>query len=367
MKFTVPRDTLLHPLEQIIGAVERRQTDAILGNVLIEAVSDALNLTASDSNIELYSTVSTPVDVPGATTVPARKFYDICRSLPDSAVIEFLLEADKVKLKSGRNRFTLSTLNAAEFPHHKPFIEIDNRVALKESDLLHVLKRSSFAMALEDVRFYLKGIKLEVDGKNLSCIASDGHRLAYSSISIDSSISEPIDAIIPRKSVLELIRLLNDSEELVELSIEGNRVQIELPEVRMISKLVDGRFPDYNRAIPIDGDKELRVDKNLLNQSLGITSILIDDKFKGVRLSLAENKLAVDSSNNLHEQADDEIEAEYSSDPVQIGLNVVYLLDVLNVIDTENVRMRLKDGASSILVTNDDDSMHKYVIMPIRL
>ena len=366
MKLSAEREDLLHPLQQVIGAVERKQTQPILGNVLIEANQDGLVFTATDSEIELRAMVSVHADVNGAVTVPARKLLDICRSLSDNSRVDLELSASKLKLKSGRSRFTLATLPADEFPKVGEITE-GQELQLKENDLNEAIHNTAFSMAQQDVRFYLNGMLLEIGMNKLCCVATDGHRLAYSETSTDLSPDEPVRAIIPRKSVNELARLLGKEEHPVTVFISKNHLQVTLPGVRVTTKLIEGRFPDYNRVIPIDGDKKLQVDRELLRQSLGRAAILSNEKYRGVRLALSPKVLTISSNNPEQEEAIDDMEVDYSGGDVEIGFNVSYVLDALNIVETEEVCLFLKDGNSSMLLTPSGETGNKYVIMPMRL
>jgi len=366
MKFSTQREILLHPLQQVIGAVERRQTLPVLGNVLFEATTDSLTLTASDSEIELQAVTNLHVDVPGAVTVPARKMLDICRSLPESARLDVELDGQKIKVNSGRSRFTLATLPAAEFPKVKEIVD-GQHLTLKESELSRSIRNSSFSMAQQDVRFYLNGLLMEIGQQKLCCVATDGHRLAYAETATDTEPDEPVRAIVPRKSINELARLLSDEDKSCNLLINNNFLQIQLEGVRLTTKLIDGRFPDYNRVIPIDSDKNLLVDRESLRLSLSRAAILSNEKYKGVRLALETGVLTISSNNPDQEEAIDEQEVDYTGESMAIGFNVSYLLEVLSTLDTENVRIYLKDGGSSVVVTPEPHNNCKYVIMPMRL
>ena len=368
MKFSTQREILLSPLQHVVGAVERRQTSPILGNVLIETDENNLTITASDSEIEMQAKVKIHVDEVGATTVPARKLLEICKHLPDSARVDFSNVGDKVLFKSGRSKFTLATLSADEFP------KVDNltsaqRVVLPAKVLHQCIRNTAFSMAHQDVRFYLNGMLLEIGADRLSCVATDGHRLAYSQCATDAEPETPVRAIIPRKSVNELQRLLGsvDPEDSVTLFVTAQHLQVQVGGVRLSTKLIDGRFPDYNRVIPIDGNKELLIDCQTLKQSLTRASVLSNEKYRGVRIALQTGILTISSNNPDQEEAIDELEVDYTGDSAEIGFNVTYLLDVLNSLDTENARILIKDGNSSALITPETSSDNKYVVMPMRL
>ena len=367
MKFSIEREDYLKPLQDVLGAVERKQTMPILGNVLIEATDSSLILTASDSEIELQSSIQLPEgSQPGAVTVPARKMHDICRSLPDHARIDCELSGEQLKVKSGRSRFTLSTLPAAEFPKSEP-LENAQTVILQQSDLLQTIRSTAFSMAQQDVRFYLNGMLMEIGQERLCCVATDGHRLAYSESTTEASPDEPIRAIVPRKSVNELTKLLGSSLGEVTLSLSENYLKIIIQDVILTTKLIDGRFPDYNRVIPIDVDKELLLDRDSLRDTLQRAAILSSEKYRGVRLAVESGVLTVSSNNPEREEAIDELEVDYAGQSAEIGFNVTYLLDVLAAMDGENARILLKDSNSSALVMPEANDSTKYVIMPMRL
>ena len=370
MKFSAQRESLLLPLQHVVGAIERKQTSPILGNVLIEANDGYLTITATDSEIEMQARVEMQIEQPGATTIPARKFLDICKNLPDSARIDFSATADKVMFKSGRSRFTLASLPADEFPKVEA-LDSPQEVHITASDLHICVKNTAFSMAQQDVRFYLNGMLMEIGADRLSCVATDGHRLAYSQCDTEADPDTPVRAIIPRKSVNELQRLLStaNTEDKVTILVTSQHLQIQVGGVRISTKLIDGRFPDYNRVIPIDGNKELVIDCQTLKQSLTRASVLSNEKYRGVRIALESGLLTITSNNPDQEEAIDEMEIDYQGESTEIGFNVTYLLDVLNYLDSENARILVKDGNSSALITPEvsGSTDSKYVVMPMRL
>lgn len=368
MKFSAQRETLLTPLQHVVGAVERRQTTPILGNVLMQANDGYLTLTASDSEIEMQARVEMHIDSPGSTTVPARKLLEICKHLPESARVDFAASGDKVIFKSGRSKFTLATLPSEEFPQVAE-LESAQQVVLTADVLLTCIHNTAFSMAQQDVRFYLNGMLLEIGADRLSCVATDGHRLAYAQCLTDAEPETPVRAIIPRKSIGELQRLLSSVQptEQVTLWVTSQHLQVQVGGVRLSTKLIDGRFPDYNRVIPIDGNKELLINCQTLKASLTRASVLSNEKYRGVRIALQTGTLTISSNNPDQEEAIDELEVDYSGEPAEIGFNVTYLLDVLNSLTTENARILLKDGNSSALITPETTSDSKYVVMPMRL
>lgn len=369
MKFSAQRENITVPLQHVIGAVERKQTSPILGNILIEAnETGPVLFTATDSEIELQASVDLHIDQAGQVTVPARKLFDICRHLPDSARVDLDVQGDKAKLKSGRSRFTLSTLPANEFPKTEP-LNNTQLVTLSVAELQGSLQATAFSMAQQDVRFYLNGLLLEIGNQTLSCVATDGHRLAHAHCEIKAEPENPIRAIVPRKSIGELQRLLGTAEADDEVSIHvtPQQLQVSLNGIRLTTKLIDGSFPDYNRVIPTDSNKELVIDCASLKQALTRASILSNEKYRGVRLALQTGVLTITTNNPEQEEAVDELEVDYTGDSTEIGFNVQYILDVLNAVDTENAVIRLKDGNSSALITPEQSTSCQYVIMPMRL
>ncbi len=368
MKFSAQREQLLTPLQHVFGAVEKKQTNPVLGNVLLQASDGQLTITATDTEIEVQAKVDLHIDALGEVTVPARKLLDICKYLPDTARVDFDSSADKVKFSSGRSRFTLATLPVAEFPMVEPLSDAQ-MVTLTAEEMYQCIRNTAFSMAQQDVRFYLNGMLLEISTEKLACVATDGHRLAYAQCCTDASPETPVRVIIPRKSITELQRLLSsaDAEDTVQLAITPQHLQIFIGDVRLTTKLIDGRFPDYNRVIPLNGDKELLIDSATLKQALTRASVLSNEKYRGVRLALKSGVLTISSNNPDQEEAIDEIEVEYTGESAEIGFNVTYLLDVLNTLESENARILLKDGNSSALVTPEQNSDSKYVVMPMRL
>lgn len=368
MKFSAQREILLESLQQVIGAVERRQTSPVLGNVLIECTDSALTLTATDNEIELRASADISPDQAGAVTVPARKLLEICRHLPDQVKVSFDMSGDKAVVKAGRSRFTLTTLPVEQFPKPKP-LENAQSILIPAQDLHAAMRATAFSMAQQDVRFYLNGMLLEIGQERLCCVSTDGHRLALAQMTTDVTPTEPVRAILPRKSVGELTRLLSATgdDDMASLAFTEQQLQVSAQGVQLTTRLVDGRFPDYNRVIPIDGNKHLVVDTQSLRQCLTRASVLSSEKYRGVRLALSSGVLTVSSNNPDQEEAIDELEVDYQGDSAEIGFNVTYLLDVLNAVDSESVRLTLKDGSSSMLITPDSDSDSKYVVMPMRL
>lgn len=366
MKLKIQREDLLNPLQQIIGAVEKRQTMPALSNVLLKAGNDSVSLTATDLEIELQATVAMMCDEVGEITVPARKLLDICKALPADSPIHFSVDKEKALVKSGRSRFSLATLPAADFPALDE-IESQFSFSIAQNTLRELIDRTSFAMAQQDVRYYLNGLLFEVSSQKIRTVATDGHRLAYAEKDVENNVNDVKQVILPRKGVLELLRLLGDKDDTVTLTLANNHLQVELDATRFTSKLIDGRFPDYNRVMPETGDNLMTANRDLLKQALVRASILSNEKYRGIRLILKENLLKLEAQNPDQEEADVELEVEYSGEEIEIGFNVTYMLDVMNVSSSDMVQLSIRDSNSSCLMTYPDKDDCKYVIMPMRL
>ncbi len=366
MKITTSRDELLKPLAQIGGVVERRQTLPILANVLVSARPDGLTLTATDLEVEMRTHTAATCDGEGEFTLPARKLIDICKALPDGADIELAVEGEKATLRSGRGRYTLGTLPAQDYPSIDPAAATDV-LELPEGVLKRLIDKTHFAMAQQDVRYYLNGMLFEVRAGRIRAVATDGHRLALCDQPFDSETSLDVQVILPRKAVLELSRLLNDSQDPVKLELSSSHVRVVLPHTSFTSKLIDGRFPEYERVMPTGETQLVVADKDVLKQSLTRTAILSNEKFRGIRFRLSPGLLHLQAHNPEQDEADEEVEIDYQGDEMTIGFNVGYLLDVLGTIDSEEVRIAVADANSSSLITNADSDACRYVIMPMRL
>jgi len=366
MKIIINRENLLNPLQQIIGAVERRQTLPILGNVLIKSSSGTLSLTATDLEIEMFSSVEVDSSEDFQITLPARKLLDICKALADESNIEFSIEENKVTLNSGRSRFLLASLPAKDFPGLDDIVE-QHSFTIKQGELKTLLEKTSFAMAQQDVRYYLNGILMEISTDLVKMVATDGHRLALSELKTDISINDEKQIIIPRKAVLELARLLESSDSPTKIILSQNHIRVEAGALVFTSKLIDGKFPDYNRVIPVDGNKTLKVNRESLKRSMNRIAILSNEKYRGIRLTLAPGNLAIQANNPDQEEAEEELSVDYDEAEIEIGFNVTYLIDVLNVLQSEDVDIKLKDANSSCIISDSEDSSSLYVVMPMRL
>lgn len=366
MKTIINREDLLTPLQQVIGAVERRQTLPILGNVLLKSNSAGLTITATDLEIEMVSQVTSDTEGDFQTTIPARKLLDICKALPDKSDIEFNIEDGRVTLNSGRSRFALASLPAADFPG---LDEIDEQQSfdIPQGQLKSLFDSTAFAMAQQDVRYYLNGILVEISPDLLKLVATDGHRLALSEYKSDINVSSAKQIIIPRKGVLELSRLLDNSDSPANVTLSQNHIRVKAGPLIFTSKLIDGKFPDYKRVIPVDGNRVMEVNREALKHSMNRIAILSNEKYRGIRLTLSAGNLSIQANNPDQEEAEEGITVTYSDADMEIGFNVTYLIDVLNVLDSENVFVKLKDANSSCIISDSEDSSSLYVVMPMRL
>lgn len=367
MKFSIEREQLLPALQIIGGVVERRQTLPILANTLIVVDEGQLALTATDMEVELVVRLALEGGAAGETTLPARKLLDICRTLPESAKLDFEFEGDRARVKSGRSRFTLATLPAQEFPSTEVSAS-SAQFAVSQGALRQLLEDTQFAMAQQDVRYYLNGLLLEINPDNLRAVATDGHRLALGEATLKTGVDTPLQIIVPRKGIQELLRLLDTSDDEITLQVSSNHIRIDTGRIQFTSKLIDGRFPDYQRVIPAGSDNVLVADRESLRQSLTRASILSNEKYRGIRLTLQEGILRALAHNPEQEEAEEEIEVEYSGDEIEIGFNVSYLLDALSAVRTGRARLVFTDANSSCLILPDEDTQNsQYVIMPMRL
>ena len=366
MKTTIKREDLLHPLQQVIGAVERRQTLPILGNVLFKSTGGDLSLTATDLEIEMVARLVAGESDDFQTTIPARKLLDICKALPEGASIAFNVDENRVSLNSGRSRFTLATLQAQDFPGLDE-MEEQQSFTIPQQRMKALLEKTSFAMAQQDVRYYLNGILMEISPGRLKLVATDGHRLALSETDLETDVGEDRQIIIPRKAVLELSRLLDSVDEPAKCILSSNHIRLQIGSLVFTSKLIDGKFPDYQRVIPVDGNKTMEVERDTLKQSMSRIAILSNEKYRGIRLSLTPGNLSIQANNPDQEEAEEELPVDYQETDLEIGFNVTYLIDVLNVLDSQKVQIKLKDSNSSAIISDSQDSSSLYVVMPMRL
>lgn len=363
------RDMLLAPLQSVSGIVEKRHTLPILSNVLLEKKADKLTLLATDIEIQITtSTDGAASDGDGAVTVGARKLQDILRSLPDSAEVSLTLEDKRLQVRAGKSRFSLQTLPAEDFPRMALSDGELKKITVTQKQFRQLLSQTQFSMAAQDVRYYLNGLLLLLDGTELRAVATDGHRLAYASMPIDGDATLPRqELILPRKTVLELSRLLSDSNDPLLIELTANQVRFQFGQINLVSKLIDGKFPDYERVIPATLKNVVTLNRAALLQSMVRAAILTNEKFRGVRLVLSNGSLKIMAANAEQEEAQEEIEVEYSGDAIDVGFNVGYLLDVLNNTSVEAVEWGFNDANSSALLTIPGNERFKYVVMPMRI
>lgn len=363
------RDSLLAPLQSVSGIVEKKHTLPILSNVLLEKHGDRLTLLATD--IEIQITTSTPVasnEGDGAVTVGARKLQDILRSLPDSAEVSLNLEEKRLQVKAGKSRFNLQTLPAEDFPQMALSEGEIQKITVTQKQFRRLLGQTQFSMAAQDVRYYLNGLLLLVEGNELRAVATDGHRLAYASMALEGEVALPRqELILPRKTVLELSRLLADSDEPLQIELTSNQVRFQFGNINLVSKLIDGKFPDYERVIPATLKNFVVLNRTALLQSMVRAAILTNEKFRGVRLVLTPGSLKIMAANAEQEEAQEELEVEYTGDAIDVGFNVGYLLDVLNNSSAESIEWGFNDANSSALLTIPGNERFKYVVMPMRI
>ncbi len=366
MKFTIERSHFIKPLQQVSGTLGGRASLPILGNLLIKVEDNQLSMTATDLEVELISRVTLEGDFEaGSITVPARKFLDICRGLPDAAVITVVLEGDRIQVRSGRSRFSLATLPASDFPNIEDW-QSEVEISLTQAELRGLIEKTQFSMANQDVRYYLNGMLFEIDGTTLRSVATDGHRMAVSQTALSTDFANK-QIILPRKGVLELVKLLDAPEQPVVLQIGSSNLRAEVNNFIFTSKLVDGRFPDYRRVMPQSTNKVLLANCDELRQCFSRAAILSNEKFRGVRVNLAGSEMRITANNPEQEEAEEVLDVSFEGDEIEIGFNVSYILDVLNTLRCDQVRISMSDANASALVENAEDDSAMYVVMPIRL
>lgn len=367
MRFAIQREVLLKPLQQVINVVERRQTMPVLANLLVAVDAHGLSVTGSDTEVEMVARAKLEGDTEfGETTIPARKLFDICRALPDGSLLKFAQNGERMSLNAGRSRFTLSTLPAREFPSTES-LEVTETVQLPEATLRELIERTSFAMAQQDVRFYLNGLLFDLREDQLRCVATDGHRLALCEASLENGSTTRRQIILPRKGVLELQRLLEGGDRTIDLEVGRSHLRVRREDVTFTSKLIDARFPDYDAVIPIGADKEATLEREVFKAALQRAAILSNEKYRGVKIEFSPDQLRIVAHNPEQEEAVEEIEAHTSVSELSIGFNVTYLLDALNSLRDDQVTLSLRDANSSALVREASHSRCRHVVMPLRL
>lgn len=361
------RDNILMPLQSVCGIVEKRHTLPILSNVLIEKSGDQLTLLATDIEIQIRTHTAGAAGLEkSAITVGARKLQDILRSLPDSAEVSLELTDKRMQVRAGKSRFNLQTLPAEDYPRMAQTDSEQVRLKLTQKQFKRLIGLVQYAMAQQDIRYYLNGLLLVVTGNELRVVSTDGHRLAYASEHLSESQTRT-EVILPRKTIIELSRLLADNDDALEVRLSPNQAVFRFGDIELVSKLIDGKFPDYERVIPQNHNKVITISRTTLLQSLHRAAILTNEKFRGVRVVLAPGSLKIISSNADQEEAQEELEIAYDAEALDIGFNVTYLLDVLNNVSSEHVEIRLADANSSALITLPGNDSFKYVVMPMRI
>lgn len=374
MKFSIGIDDILPALQSVIGVVEKRQTLPILSNILVSINEGTMTITGTDLEVEISTSLA--IEDPSISvdfTVPAKKLFDICKNLDSGITLNFELKDNKLILKAKKSRFILVTLAAENFPNLDP-ISSSSEFSVTQRDLKNLIDSTQFSMANQDVRYYLNGLLFEIYNNELRSIATDGHRLAYCGIdNLSNLINIPKDTtqqlIIPRKAITELNRLLSDSESLLKISVSPSHLNITFDSLDFTTKLIDGRFPDYQRVIPPTElcTKNIIADRLLLKQSLARIAVLSSEKYKAARLEFSENNLVAVVHNPEQEEAEENLQIDYSGEEFIIGFNVGYLVDALNAINDDQVTLSLTDANSSCLIHGLSNDNTKYVVMPMRL
>ena len=362
----IPRDALLKPLQAVSGIVERRHTLPILANVLVEQKDGRLFMTATDLEMQITAHSELAGKQDQSVTVAARKLQDLLRALPDDATLNVDTSASKMTVRANRSRFNLQTLPSGDYPRISIAQEQQQTITLPQRDFRGLLKLAEFAMAQQDIRYYLNGMLLVVDKGSLQTVATDGHRLSYASLSVPGSYNRQ-EVILPRKTVLEVGKLLEESDDELTIDLLANQVRFRFANIELVSKVVDGKFPDYNRVIPTGHSKQIDLSRTELLQALQRAAILSNEKFRGVRLVLGTDQLKIICTNSEQEEAEEELEIDYKGEALDIGFNITYLLDVLHNLATERVLLAFGDANSSALITMPDRGDYKYVVMPMRI
>ncbi len=366
MKFIINREHLLTPLQKIVSVIEKRQTMPILSNVLISLVENKLVLTGTDLEIQLIASINLDSNENGEITVPARKFLDIIRLLPNNAQIKFELKEDKVKISSGRSRFSLSTLAAESYPEFSE-TELENKFSINAGKLKYALDKTIFCMGNQDVRYYLNGLLLHISNSKLKLVASDGHRLSFYEDNIGATTGYETRIILPRKGVLELSRLLDDDDIELDIQFSNSNIRIIINELVFSAKLVDAKYPDFSKVFDQSFLNPIHIEKNTLKDALTRVAILANEKFKGVNCNISDGLLKLNSHNPEHDEAEEELIIEYSDEPIAIAFNSQYLLDAVNNLDSELAVLTIASNGSSCFVNEPEQKPYKFIVMPMRL
>ena len=366
MNIKINRDILLIPLSKVSSIVEKKHTLPILSNLLLEGSDKTLKFTVTDLEMQISLSIKINLEEEFKTTLSVRKLFDITRALPENSQLDFKIEDSKIIVKAARSRFNLQTLPAKDYPVMQKNSDKATVFSISQKDLKNILKQVDFSMAQQDIRYYLNGLLFEVDGKKLNIVGTDGHRLSFTSCDLNE-LFDKTQIIVPRKTILELIKLLSDTEEVVKVSVGKNQINFKFNEIDLISKVIEGQFPDYHRVIP-EGHKNIFViNRQQLLSSMQRASILSNEKYRGIRMLVEKNNLKLISTNGEQEKAEEELEIEYTGEPIDIGFNVTYLIDVLTNIQFDRLSFAFNDSNSSCLVTIPNNNDYKYVVMPMRI
>lgn len=367
MKFIIDREKLIKPLHLVSAPLSNRPTLPILGNLLLQVNDNTLSMTGTDLEIEMISHLPLiEPSEPGATTVPARKFLDICRNLPNDAKISISVDDNRLMIQSGRSKFSLATLPANDFPNLENW-QSDVDLSVPQRTIKRLIDAVQFSMANQDVRYYLNGMLFEIEDGLLKTVATDGHRLALCAQPIEQKTKATHAVILPRKGVLELAKLVSDNDELITMQIGHNNLRVNLGDFTFTSKLIDGRFPDYKRVLPRNPDKSLEVSCEELRNALSRVAILSNEKYRGIRLHANNNQLKITANNPEQEEAEEVVDVKYEASELEIGFNVTYLLDILNTLKCDSVQLLLTDSVSSVQIEDINNQSATYVVMPMRL
>lgn len=366
MKFIINRELLLTPLQQIVNVIEKRQTMPILANVLFKLSRNQLTLTGTDLEVQIVAQVTLENETEGSITIPARKILDICRLLPSAADIKFELVDNKLKIKSGRSRFSVSTLSADDYPDFE-MSAMDYKFFMSASQLKLALDKTIFCMANQDIRYYLNGLMLSIFNQQLKLVGSDGHRLSIYEDSIEEETGIELRIIIPRKGVLELIRLLDNAEQEVQVEFSCNNIRVVIDNLIFSAKLVDSKYPDFSKVFAQEFNSPIHVQKDALKDALTRVSILANEKFKGVEFVIDGNTLTISTNNPEHEEAEEQIAIEYQGQPLAIAFNSQYILDAVANLDSEMAVLTVAENSSCCFIEQPSEQKYRFIVMPMRL
>ena len=366
MNIKIDREILLKPLGNVSGIVEKRHALPILSNLLLEGHQGKLKFTATDLEMQISTHIKTELADDFQITVSAKKLFDITRALPENSNIDIQIEENKVIVKAKKSRFNLQTLPPQDYPVMKKDENDSIELKLSQKEFKALLKQVDFAMAQQDIRYYLNGLLIEVKDKNINIVGTDGHRLSFTSLELKTP-TNPAQVIVPRKTIVELVKLFGDTDDPVEISFSNNQVNFKFNDIDLITKVIDGKFPDYDRVIPQGHDNVFNIDRSLLLDSMLRASILSNDKYRGIRMVVEEGNLKLVSNNSEQEQAEEELEIDYKGEKIDVGFNVTYLIDVLTNIQSDKLTFAFNDSSSSCLVTIPNNEKYKYVVMPMRI